>query len=237
MKKGDWIKVHSLERVKATGEVFGATREEDAKKHDVYDSKKRYGPSLVILGAGFIIPGVEKHLLQMKVGERKSFDVIPKDAFGMKKRELIRVVPYKKFVEKNITPFPGLPIEIDNRHCKVLSVAGGRVTVDYNHPMAGKVLSYDVEITGLIKTPKERVESLLDYYGIKGAVSVTAKKAVITTESKTADFVQKLISETLKKWCEGVDSVEFKTKEEAKGNKRHPAKALDAKKPATRANA
>jgi FKBP-type peptidyl-prolyl cis-trans isomerase 2 len=224
MKRGDWIKLHSLEKVKATGEVFGATKAEDAKKHGVYQEKNKYGPTLVILGAGFIIPGVEKNLLVMKVGDRKSFDVLPKDAFGMKKRELLRVVSYQKFVEKKIAPFPGMPIEIDNRHCKVVSVSGGRVTVDYNHPMAGKVLSYDVEITSEVRAPKERVEALLEYYRVKAEVSVANKKAVITLDDPSNKFIDKLVTETLKKWCDGVDEVEFKSKEKPKAptdNKPH----------------
>lgn len=213
MKKGDWIKVHTLEKVKATDDVFGVTRAEEAKKHGVFDEKKKYGPTLVILGAGFIIPGVENHLLDMKVGERKSFSVLPKDAFGPKKRELIRVVPMSKFIEKNISPFPGMPIQIDNRQCKVLFVSGGRVTVDYNHPLAGKELTYEVEITSEVKDVSERVHALMDYYSLEGSVSAAAKKVTITTEKKTNEFLHRLLAETLKKWCGGVDNVEFKDKE------------------------
>ena len=216
MNKGDWIKVHTLEKVKATDEVFGVTRADDAKKYEVYDEKKKYGPTLVILGAGFILPGVEKHLMEMKIGERKTFNVLPKDAFGPKRRELLKVVPMTKFIEKNISPFPGLPIQIDNRQCKVLSVSGGRVTIDYNHPLAGKELLYDVEITSEVKAVSERIHSLMDYYSIEGTVSVTGKKVTITTEKKLNNFIEKLMTETLKKWSKDTDSIEFKNKETKK---------------------
>ncbi len=214
MKKGGWVKIHFLGRLKATGEVFDLSREEDAKKHNLYDEKKKYGPSLVIMGAGFIMPGVEKHLAGMKVGERKSFDVGPAEGIGMRRPELIRVVSISTFTKKNIHPFPGLMLQTDMGNCKVLAVSGGRVRVDYNHPLAGKELSYDVELVEEIKTPKGRVEALLDYYRIPAQVSITEKKAVITVD-KTHSFVEKLVSETLKKWCDGIDSVEMKVREDA----------------------
>ncbi len=221
MKKGDWIKINFLGRVKATGEVFDLSKEDDAKKHGLFDEKKSYGPSLVILGAGFIMPGVERHLLGMKVGEKKSFDVSPDEGAGPRKPELIKVVSYSSFTKKQITPFPGLVLQTDAGNCKVLAVSGGRVRIDYNHPLAGKELSYDVEITGHIKTPKERVEALLDYYRIPAQVSVANRNATITVD-KTHSFVEKLVTETLKKWCDGVDSVEMKVREEKKAAKPVP---------------
>ncbi len=229
MNKGDWIKVHTLEKVKATDEVFGVTRTDDAKKYGVFDEKKKYGPTLVILGAGFILPGVEKHLIEMKVGDRKVFNVLPKDAFGPKRRELLKVVPMTKFIEKNISPFPGLPIQVDNRQCKVLSVSGGRVTVDYNHPLAGKELLYDVEITSEVKDISERVHALMDYYSVEGSVSVTGKNVSITTDKKLNNFIERLVSETIKKWSKGIEGVEFKSKEP--NNNTTPKKAANKSKP------
>ena len=226
MRKGSWIKINFLGKIKATGEVFDLSKEADAKKHNLYDEKKKYGPVLVIIGAGFIMPGVEKHLIDMKVGEKRSFDVDPAEGAGPRKPELIRVVSVSTFTKKQITPFPGLVLQTDAGNCKVLAVSGGRVRVDYNHPLAGKVLTYDVEITGDIKLPKERVEALLDYYSIPAQVSVANKKAAITVDEKHS-FVEKLVTETLKKWCDGVDSVEMNVKKEPAGKK------AESKKPAT----
>lgn len=209
MKQGDWIKINFLGRVKATGEVFDLTREEDAKKHGIQDQKKRYGPVLVILGGGFIIPGVEKQLLSMEPGEKKGFDVGPAEALGPRRPELLRVISIAKFSGQNITPFPGLVLNVDGRNAKVLSVSGGRVRMDFNHPLAGKELHYDVEIVGKVTGKKEMVDSLLDYYGMKAAVTVTGKKAAIKPETEPNPIVKRLIEETLKKWCPGLDGVEF----------------------------
>ncbi|UCD02899.1 MAG: FKBP-type peptidyl-prolyl cis-trans isomerase [Candidatus Aenigmatarchaeota archaeon] len=222
MKNRDWIKINFVGKVKATDEVFDVTREEDARRHDIYDEKKKYGPVLVIVGAGTVIPvmkGVEKELLEMKIGENRSFDVSPADGAGPRKPELIKVVSTMTFTKKNISPFPGLVLQTDVGHCKVLAVSGGRVRVDYNHPLAGKELHYEVEIVEQVKTPHEKVQALLEYYGIPANVTLTGKKATVTLEDKSNSFIEKLLTETLKKWCDGVDEVEFKSKEKPKAAK------------------
>jgi len=219
MKRGDWIKINFTGRIKATGEIFDLTGKEEAKKEDVFDEKKKYGPVLVIMGGGFIIPGVEKQLLEMKTGEKKKFDVSPAEALGPRKRELLRVVSVSKFIQKNINPYPGMWINIDGRNCKVLSVSGGRVRVDMNHPLAGKILSYEVEVTEEIKGTGKRVESLLDYYDLRGKISITGKKVGIETESEVNPMVSRLVGETLKKWAGGIDDVEFSTRKKPAGKK------------------
>ncbi|MBN2330849.1 MAG: peptidylprolyl isomerase [Candidatus Aenigmarchaeota archaeon] len=206
MKEGDWIKINYVGRAKATGEVFDLTRESDARKHGVFDEKKKYGPVLTILGGGMVIRGVERELLKMRVGEKREFDVGPGDALGPRRPELIKVVSMAKFNEQKITPFPGLVLNIDGRNAKVRSVAGGRVMMDYNHPLAGKELHYEVEIVERIREPVRMAESLLMYYGLEGKVEVAAKKASIKLDKPANPFIKRLVEETLKKWCPGVES-------------------------------
>ncbi len=214
MKNGDWVRIHFLGKIKATGDVFDASREADAKEHGVYEEEKKYGPSLVILGAGTMMAGVEKQLLGMKVGEKRSFDVAPKEGAGPRKPELIRVLPASKFMAKGMNPFPGMWVNIDNRNCKVISVTSGRVRVDFNHPLAGKELSYEVEITSEITDKKERIKALLDYYGLTGSVDATTGKNVVTLD-KDNPFMRRIIEDTLKKWGD-TGPVEFKSKAEPK---------------------
>ena len=212
MKNGDWIKINFLGQVKATGEVFDLTKEEDAKKHGLHDQKKKYSPVLIIISGGMIIRGVEKQLLEMKIGETREFDVAPADALGPRKPELLRVFSIAKFMQQKITPFPGLMLNIDGMNAKVLSVAGGRVRMDFNHPLAGKMLHYRIEIVEEIKDTKKKAESLLEYYGLEGDVSIAGKKAEITLTKDANAFIKKLVEETLKKWCTGIESVEFGVK-------------------------
>ncbi len=212
MKSGDWILINFVGKVKATGEVFDLTKEKDAKKCGLYDQKKKYGPVLTILGGGMIIQGVERELLEMKPGETREFDVSPADALGQRRPELIKIFSIAKFMRQKITPFPGMVLNIDGRNARVQSVAGGRVRVDFNHPLAGKELNYAVEIVAEIKDTKKMVESLLEYYGVAGKVNIAGKKAGILPDKDVNPMIKKLIEETLLKWCPGVDSVNFKVK-------------------------
>jgi FKBP-type peptidyl-prolyl cis-trans isomerase 2 len=214
MNKGDWVKVEYTGMVKASGEIFDLTSAAEAKKHGIHDEKKEYGPSLIIAGAGSMMPGVEKHLLSMKVGEKKTFDVSPAEGAGPRKPELTRVIPLSKFTEKNMNPFPGLWVNIDNRNCRIMSVASGRVRVDFNHPLAGKELTYEIEIKEEIIDKKERIKALLDHYGLKGGVDADGKKNVITLD-KDNPFMKRIIAETLKKWGD-TGPVEFFEKEKQK---------------------
>ena len=75
MKEGDFVHIDYVGRLSATGEIFDLTDAELAKKEGIYSEKTRYGPALVIMGAHMVIPGIEKQLLQMKVGEGREFVV------------------------------------------------------------------------------------------------------------------------------------------------------------------
>jgi len=237
MKKGDWVRINFLGKIKSTGEVFDLTREEDAKENGIFDEKKKYGPVLIIIGGGMIIPGVEKELMGMEVGENRSFDVKPQEALGPRRVELIRVIPAAKFVQKNINPFPGMWVNVDGRSCKIQSVSAGRIRVDFNHPLAGKELSYSIEIADEITDAKKRVESLADYYGVNGHVAITEKKATITVDKEVNPIIRKLIEETLKKWCPGIEAVEFpvkahKKEEDGAEGKKHESAEPAEKRPA-----
>jgi FKBP-type peptidyl-prolyl cis-trans isomerase 2 len=210
MNKGDWVKIEFTGRIKASGEIFDLTSAAEAKKHGLFDEKKEYGPMLIIAGAGAMMPGVEKHLLSMKVGEKKTFDVSPMEGAGIRKPELTKIVPLSKFLEKNINPFPGLWLNVDNRNCRIMSVAAGRVRVDFNHPLAGKELTYEIEVKEEITDKKERIKVLLAHYGLKGRVDAEGKSNVITLDSGNP-FMKRIIEETLKKWGD-TGPVEIKEK-------------------------
>ena len=217
MKKGDWVKIEFTGRVKATGEIFDLTSEEEAKKHGIHDPKKKYGPVLTILGAGMIMPGVDHELMKMNAGESREFDIKPEDALGPRRPELIKIFSISKFTHDKITPFPGMWVNIDGRNARIQTASSGRVRVDFNHPLAGKELSYRLKIDGEINDIHRRVEALLDYYGVEGKVTVTEKKVDIGLEKDINPIIKKLIEETLKKWCQGVDSVIFEAKKEKHG--------------------
>jgi FKBP-type peptidyl-prolyl cis-trans isomerase 2 len=215
MEKGDWIRIDFVGRVKATGEVFDLTRADDAKSHGIHDEKKKYGPALVIVGAGMIVPGLEKALGGMITGDEKTVALKPSEAFGPRDPKLIRVISMPKFIKEGINPVPNAWINIDGRNCLIRNVAGGRVMVDFNEPLAGKEVEYWVKVVGRVDGKEKRTQSLLEHYGIPGTVEMKPESAEITTEKELPPVIKKLVEEMLHKWA-GIKQVVFSVKEPKK---------------------
>jgi len=223
MKRGDFVEIDFVGRIASTGEIFDLTDEKVAKSSGIYDPKREYKPVLVIVGAGMVIPGVEKELMKMKPGEEREFIVKPEDAFGLRRIDLIKVISLSNFLKNNIKPVPGDVVEIDGRRARVQSVSGGRVRVDFNHPLAGKELRYKLRVVREIKTPEEKVKALMDYYKIKCETKLEGDKLIIKPEKSIHKIVSDTVKHTIEKWVKEVKSVEFKnpiSKERIEAGKR-----------------
>jgi len=166
LKKGDFIKLDYTGRIKENNLLFDTTVEKIAKKENAFNPKVTYEPASIIVGAKKIIKGVDEALLEMKVGEKRKIEIAPKKAFGERNLKLIKIIPQHEFKKRNITPFPGMQISLDNIMGRVLSVNSGRVKIDFNNPLAGKYVIYELEIKKLIKDPKEKIRSICKYYGV-----------------------------------------------------------------------
>lgn len=125
----------------------------------VFDTSVGKTPLTFVEGEGRMIPGFEKAILGMKPGQKKSFTIPPSEAYGEPNKSLIIDVPRAQFpasmdvkVGMHVareTPqgaIPGL----------VTKVGKDTVTVDFNSPLAGKTLTFDVDILDVTKaTPEE----------------------------------------------------------------------------------
>jgi len=118
----------------------------------------------MVVGVGYTLKGVDKALQGMSVGEKKSIEISPEDGFGVRNDKLVRLVPMNEFRRHGTDPMPGMVVEADNMRGKVLSVSGGRVKVDFNHPLAGKALVYDVEIKSKLEDVEGKVKGLVKMY-------------------------------------------------------------------------
>jgi len=213
MKKGDFVEIDFVGRIVTTGEIFDLTSEEEAKKEGIYNPKQKYRPSLVILGSGMAVPGVEKRLERMEIGQEDEFTLAPEEAFGQRNLKLVRIVSMAKFLKEKINPVPGMFVDIDGMQTKVLSVAGGRVRVDFNHPLAGKQLKYKVKVVRGITDPTEKSSLLLSYYGLKCDSKVAGDTLSIETEKPMNEFLKKFASENVLKHIPEIKNVIFSDKE------------------------
>jgi FKBP-type peptidyl-prolyl cis-trans isomerase 2 len=148
----------------------------------------------IIVGVNYTLKGIDKALLTMNVGEKRTIEVLPEDGFGNRNEKLIRLVPLNEFKKHNTDPIPGMVVEADNMRGKVLSVSGGRVNVDFNHPLSGKTLVYDLEIKKLLEDIESKVAALVKMY-----TSMDEKVKIATFEKDIEIELPPLINSLYKK--------------------------------------
>ena len=123
-----------------------------------FDSSQDTGPLQFQLGAGSVLPAFEQAVLGMAPQETKSITVAAKDAFGLKNEDLLMTVSRQGFADQPIAPgmILGMNMEKDGQQHKipatVLSVDAETVTVDFNHPLAGQDITYQITLLS-IDTP------------------------------------------------------------------------------------
>jgi peptidylprolyl isomerase len=158
---GDFLLVHYTAKVKETGEIIDTTIEEDAKNYGIYSSEREYEPILVIIGEGRIVKGLEEKLRELNEGEEVVFEVPPEKAYGARDPSKIKRIPLREFAKANIEPIPGKVVEINGLPAVVREVGGGRVLVDFNHPLAGKVIEYKAKVVKHVTDEYEKLKLLL----------------------------------------------------------------------------
>ncbi len=214
MKDGDFVLIDYVGKVKDTGEIFDLTREDVAREKKVYDPKVRYSPVSVIVGSGFVIKGLDGALREMNNGEKKTVEIDQKDAFGERSGSLIKLIQVSVFREQNIDPNPGSYVNINGINGRVVSADGGRIRVDFNHPLAGKTLEYEIEVKKEITALDEKVKSVVTYFsGIEKefSVSVVEKNAEVKLDSgvELNKEVRKSITDAVFKWLKEIDKLKF----------------------------
>lgn len=124
------------------------------------DSRKREAPMLALLGHGQLVPGVEKALAGREAGEHFEVAIPPADAYGEYQEGLLQRVPKKYFRDARKLK-PGMTTVLQTRDggqrmVTVRKIGMSSIDVDHNHPLAGKTLHFDIEITDVrAATPEE----------------------------------------------------------------------------------
>lgn len=134
-KSGDTVKIHY------TGTLDDGTE---------FDSSAGRDPLEFELGGGQVIPGFDKAVDSMTVGESKSVRIEPEDAYGHRHDQLVGVVP-KTALPEDLTPEIGMALQSQSEdgqvmHVTVIEVTDENITVDGNHPLAGQALSFVIEL-------------------------------------------------------------------------------------------
>ncbi len=161
IENGDFVLVEMTGRTLETDEVFDTTDEELAKTEGIHDEEKTYGPKLVVVGEGWVLKGLDDRLAGLKLEETAEVEIPAAEAFGERNPENVRTVPFRVLRSKGINPVIGQQIEIDGRNAVVRSIGGGRVQLDYNHPLAGRRIVYHVKPTVKHESDEDKIRALL----------------------------------------------------------------------------
>jgi FKBP-type peptidyl-prolyl cis-trans isomerase SlyD len=132
----------------------------DAASEAFDDSRKRGQPMWALLGHGQLVPGVEKALTGREAGEQFEVEIPPGDAYGEYQEGLLQRVPKKYFQDaKHLKPGATTVLQTRDggqRLVTVRKIGMSSIDVDHNHPLAGKTLHFDIEITDVrAATPEE----------------------------------------------------------------------------------
>ena len=116
---------------------------------DIVESTVDRAPGTLVMGDGSLLPGFEAVLMGMKAGEQKRTDIAAEDAFGPHRSENLQQMSRARFAGLELElglmvdfadqgghSLPGVVVGIDDRE----------VTVDFNHPLAGHSMAFDVDI-------------------------------------------------------------------------------------------
>jgi FKBP-type peptidyl-prolyl cis-trans isomerase 2 len=214
MKSGEFVLVDYAGKLKDSGEIFDITKEDTARKEGVYKENFRYGPVPIIVDAEFVLPGLNEAIKNMEVGEKKTVELPPEKAFGKRSEELIKLVPESQFHSEGIEPKVGSYIEINKLRGKIMSIDGGRVKMDFNHPLAGKAIVYEIEAVGKITENSEKVKAIVYYFigvpseDVRTEVSEKEVEISFTKKFDIHNEAKQTIADTILKWID-FDKVKF----------------------------
>ncbi|MCB0164365.1 MAG: peptidylprolyl isomerase [Anaerolineae bacterium] len=138
-QNGDTVKVHY------TGKLEDGTQ---------FDTSTPGDPLEFMLGGGQIIPGFEKAIIGMTPGDAKTVTIPSQEAYGEHREDMVVVVNKAQFPD-HITPEVGQQLEMRQANNQPLNVvitdiSGEEVTLDANHPLAGKALVFDLELVEIV---------------------------------------------------------------------------------------
>lgn len=127
---------------------------------EVFITSDKDKPAQAILGNSDLPPSLESGIMEMQVGETRKIRVPPEEGYGQRLTDLVQIIDNQKLVG-TLNPKPGMIIslKVDKEGVEqkvpatVMTVEGSQITVDYNHPLAGHHLTYQVTLVEIAEKP------------------------------------------------------------------------------------
>ena len=128
---------------------------------EIIDQSSEHEPLQYLQGHQNIIPGLEREMLGMKIGESKDVVVAAKEGYGENDPEAFMEVPKNQFPE-NIPVEVGTELQVENEngdpvYARIDEIENNLVTLNFNHPLAGKELHFSVKVVALREPNAEEI--------------------------------------------------------------------------------
>ena len=185
LERKDFIEIEFTGKIK-DGEMFDSNIKEDLEK---INPKEKSKPLVFCLGEEMFLKGIDDFLVGKDVGEYK-IELQPEKAFGNRDSKLVQMMPIRVFNEQKVNPVPGIMFNFDGRIAKILTVSGGRVMVDFNNPLAGKTVVYDIKVLRKISDLNEKIKALIEFFTKKDfKFEIKDKKLIIYADKQFSQFL------------------------------------------------
>src|SRR2546428_3364688 len=161
IKEGDFLLVNYTLKVKESGETVDTTLDTVAKEARIHKEDNVYQPKFVVIGEEYLPKSLEESLVGTESGTKRTIELTPEKGYGARDPGKMRLVSLRRFREKGIDPVPGERVELEGRPAVIRAVGAGRVQVDYNHPLAGRTLVYDLSIEKVFEDDADKILGII----------------------------------------------------------------------------
>jgi len=196
IKKNDFIEIE-YNAYTENNELFDTTNKDLAIKNNILNPNIKYGPLTICVGHNQIIKGIDQELIEKEVPCEFSLDIAPENAFGKKNPKMLKLISKNVFTKNKINPVPNLQVNIDGMVGKIKTVSGGRIIVDFNHPLANQTVKYEVKVNKIVDKLEDKINGFLELLlGVKSE-KITEKDSKISIDIK-ANINQTIINNIAK---------------------------------------
>jgi FKBP-type peptidyl-prolyl cis-trans isomerase 2 len=154
VQKGDLVTVDYVGTFD-DGKVFDTSMEWIAAKAGVKNPKRLYEPMEFRVGSGEMIPGFEDAVIDMEVDQVKKIAIPAEKAYGPSDPKKVKTFQLAQFKRSGIEPKIGQQFSINKEPGTVTRITASEVEVDFNHPMAGKTLHFEITVRKILRNPEK----------------------------------------------------------------------------------
>lgn len=143
--------------------LFDTTDRDRASSSGIFNPQHNYGAMVTVVGSGRLVPGLEKALKEKgEPGKEVTVELSAAESFGERDPKRIETIPMQRLKQAKMQPRVGERIRYKDQPATITRVAGGRVWIDTNSPLAGRTTKYTFKVDEVIEGAEAQAKALLE---------------------------------------------------------------------------